>query len=262
MAAPHQPHLQTHTRHHLFPSKDSLSETTATTTTPPPYFLSLKTTSPRCSPTITFATNPTTTMNSSLSLSTNQQTISYDLLEEHLSNKQFREADEETRRLLIQLAGEQAQTRKYVFFSEVKFIGASDLQAIDKLWSTHSNGKFGYSVQKKIWEKVERDFTKFFVKVGWMKKLETEVEQFGYRSFPTEFMWELNGETPEGHLPLTNALRGTQLLYSILTHPAFEVEEEQEEEVDVKTEDVREENLKSPNKPLIKRSLIEPDYSF
>ncbi|RVW28576.1 Tetrapyrrole-binding protein, chloroplastic [Vitis vinifera] len=64
-----------------------------------------------------------------------------------------------------------------------------------------------------------------------MKKLDTEVEQYNYRAFPTEFMWELTDDTPEGHLPLTNALRGTQLLNCLLGHPAFQGNEEEEEEV-------------------------------
>ena len=58
-----------------------------------------------------------------------------------------------------------------------------------------------------------------------MKKLDTEIVQYNYRAFPDEFVWELNDETPEGHLPLTNALRGTQLLNCILMHPAFADEE-------------------------------------
>ncbi|KAL5052358.1 hypothetical protein RYX36_033040 [Vicia faba] len=62
----------------------------------------------------------------------------------------FREADDETRRLLIVLAGEAAQKREYVFFSEVQFISETDLQTIDKLWRKHSDNKFGYSVQKKL----------------------------------------------------------------------------------------------------------------
>lgn len=62
-----------------------------------------------------------------------------------------------------------------------------------------------------------------------MKKLDTEMEQYNYRSFPTEFIWELNDDTPEGHLPLTNALRGTQLLNNVLKHPAFDVVDDKEE---------------------------------
>ncbi|KAH7296031.1 hypothetical protein KP509_26G005500 [Ceratopteris richardii] len=97
----------------------------------------------------------------------------------------------------------------------------ADLQTIDRLWRTHSNGKFGYSVQRKIMKRVDGDCTAFFKKVGWLKPLESDDMQYTYRSFPTEFMWELAPSTPEGHLPLSNALRGTQLLKNLLDHPAF-----------------------------------------
>lgn len=155
--------------------------------------------------------------------------VSYELLRQKLASGQWESADEETRRLLIVLAGESAIKRNYIFFSEVQFIPASDLKAIDDLWRSHSNGRFGYSVQRRIWNKVNRDFTEFFKKVGWMKLLqESEIEQYTYRSFPREFMWEFGDSTPEGHLPLTNALRGTQLLSSILQHPAFDFVEEED----------------------------------
>ncbi|KAM0005755.1 putative GUN4-like superfamily protein [Helianthus debilis subsp. tardiflorus] len=164
---------------------------------------------------------------SSSSTTTAQSTTSFDLLRRLLDANDFREADEETRRLIIALAGEAAQKRGYVFFSEVQFIEEADLKTIDQLWRNHSNNKFGYSVQKRLWEKADKDFTKFFIKVGWMKKLDTEVLQYNYRAFPDEFTWELTDETPEGHLPLTNALRGTQLLSCILTHPAFAAQQEE-----------------------------------
>lgn len=154
---------------------------------------------------------------------------SLDLLGCQLAAGDYRQADETTRALIIDLAGEPARRRGYVFFSEVQFISAEDLRAIDELWKEHSNGKFGYSVQRRLWEKSQRDFTRFFIRVGWMKKLDTEVEQYNYRAFPDEFIWEMKDDTPEGHLPLTNALRGTQLLGNILTHPAFQ-EENQEDE--------------------------------
>ncbi|CBI36658.3 unnamed protein product, partial [Vitis vinifera] len=191
------------------------------------------------------------------------QAISYDVLQQHLSSKNYRQADEETRRLLIVLAGEAAVKRGYVFFSEVQFIPEADLKAIDELWRQHSNNKFGYSVQRRIWEKVNKDFSRFFLKVGWMKKLDTEVEQYNYRAFPTEFMWELTDDTPEGHLPLTNALRGTQLLNCLLGHPAFQGNEEEEEEV---AEEKGSVNgglgvLRDGSKPLSK-SVFKPDYSF
>ncbi|WOL11270.1 hypothetical protein Cni_G20032 [Canna indica] len=184
----------------------------------------------------------------------------FDALASHLSSSDFREADEETRRLLIELAGEAAQKRGYVFFSEVQFIPAADLQAIDQLWRQHSGGRFGYSVQRRLWEKSSRDFTRLFIRLGWMKKLDSEVEQYSYRSFPSEFIWELNGSTPEGHLPLTNALRGTQLFRSILTHTAFEesVDEEGEKSEDEGGTDAEKEKPKL----MGANTFLKPDYSF
>ncbi|XP_050214991.1 tetrapyrrole-binding protein, chloroplastic [Mercurialis annua] len=206
--------------------------------------------------TATFSISPTT----STTTPSTSQTFSLDLLQHHLSTQNFREADEETRRLIIVLAGEAAQKRGYVFFSEVKFISKDDLIAIDELWKKYSDNKFGYSVQKKIWQqKSKKDFSKFFVNVGWMKKLDTEVLQYNYKSFPSEFIWELNDETPQGHLPLTNALRGTQLLNCIFTHPAFDAEED-EEAVEGSGNDNGNGGIKGL-KPLTQR-VFKSDYSF
>lgn len=197
----------------------------------------------------TSTTNPSTSKNST----------TLDLLQQHLAAGDLRQADEETRRLIIALAGDAAVKRGYVFFSEVQFIPADDLRAIDALWRQHSGGRFGYSVQRKIWKKSKRDFTAFFIKVGWMKKLETEVVQYNYRSFPSEFVWEMEASPPEGHLPLTNALRGTQLLSCILTHPAFDGGDDEEEE-EREGGDERE----NAGKPLSKRSnsAFKTNYTF
>ncbi|KAK9932374.1 hypothetical protein M0R45_019614 [Rubus argutus] len=220
-----------------------------------------------------FSILPTTSFSSPSSSSSSSKSNTFDLLQQHLSSQNFREADEETRRLLIVLAGEAAQTRGYVFFSEVQFIPEADLKAIDDLWRQHSNNRFGYSVQKRIFfDKVSEDFTNFFIKVGWMKKLDTEVDQFNYRAFPNEFIWELNDDTPEGHLPLTNALRGTQLLKCILNHPAFNNTEQEEEKELLQTGMAAVEanktastggfkGLMDGSKPLKKR-VLESDYSF
>ncbi|KAL1535257.1 tetrapyrrole-binding protein, chloroplastic-like [Salvia divinorum] len=184
---------------------------------------------------------------------------SLDLLRQHLSGKDLRQADEETRRLIIALAGEAAVKRGYVFFSEVQFIPADELREIDALWRQHSDGRFGYSVQRKIWKKLNRDFTAFFIKVGWMRKLESsEVDQYNYRSFPSEFIWEMEEGPPEGHLPLTNALRGTQLLSCILCHPAFDGEDDEDGD---EREGVEESG--TAVKPLSKRATpFQTNYSF
>ncbi|CAA0818642.1 Tetrapyrrole-binding protein- chloroplastic [Striga hermonthica] len=204
-----------------------------------------------------------TTTNPSTSGATGSGGISLGLLERCLSSKDFRQADEETRRLLIVLAGEAAVRRGYVFFSEVQFIPAGELRAIDELWRQNSGGRYGYSVQRRIWRKAKGDFTRFFIRVGWMKKLEgCEVEQYNYRSFPGEFMWDppeaeegAAPPAPEGHLPLTNALRGTRLLESILTHPAFDIDDDDNDDGG----DADEKMSKPAGKPLLG---FKPNYTF
>ncbi|XP_044465494.1 tetrapyrrole-binding protein, chloroplastic-like [Mangifera indica] len=252
-----------HLNHHL---PDSPTSSTASIFLKPSSTTTSLSSSTTLPTTSSFSLSPPTS-SSYTSPTSSSQPISFGLLEleQLLSAQNFRQADEETRRLLIVLAGESAQKRGYVFFSEVQFISPADLKAIDDLWRQYSYNKFGYSVQKKIWQKVNKDFTRFFLKVGWMKKLDTEVEQYNYRAFPNEFTWELTKETPEGHLPLTNALRGTQLLNSILSHPAFEgVEEEEVNNGNSDGEKISENKngtVKDGSK-VIGQAVFKPDYSF
>lgn len=100
-----------------------------------------------------------------------------------------------------------------------------------------------------------------------MKKLEIEeVDQYNYRAFPNEFIWELKDDTPEGHLPLTNALRGTQLLKSILTHPAFVEEGDEEEEENEESNNSGEDKGGAKKVGLFgslrSKLFSKPDYSF
>jgi hypothetical protein len=55
---------------------------------------------------------------------------------------------------------------------------------------------------------------KFFKAIDW-----TQGENNVYRKWPAEFKYDY--EAPKGHMPLTNALRGTQLFQAIMEHPAF-----------------------------------------
>ncbi|HLO51792.1 MAG TPA: GUN4 domain-containing protein [Kamptonema sp.] len=43
----------------------------------------------------------------------------------------------------------------------------TDLRTIDRLWLERSKGRFGFSVQKRIYEEVGRDWEKMGDRVGW-----------------------------------------------------------------------------------------------
>eukprot|EP00245_Coleochaete_scutata_P016422 TRINITY_DN7660_c0_g1_i1.p1 TRINITY_DN7660_c0_g1~~TRINITY_DN7660_c0_g1_i1.p1 ORF type:complete len:313 (-),score=46.83 TRINITY_DN7660_c0_g1_i1:845-1744(-) len=150
--------------------------------------------------------------------------VSYELLRDKLAAGEWEEADNETRRLLCVLAGEGAIKRKWVYYSEVQFIPDKDLLTMDSLWRSYSGGRYGYSVQRRIWNNSGRRWKPFFMRIGW-----TIGELNSFRKFPLDFFWNNDAETPVGHLPLTNALRGTQLLQNIFLHPAFAVFDEEGE---------------------------------
>lgn len=111
-------------------------------------------------------------------------------------------------------AGPDAQKRGWVYFTEVKNISAVDLGTMDKLWVAYSKGNYGYSVQRKIWLQCKKEWGPFFKKIDW-----TTGENNSYRKWPEDFQWR--SDAAKGHLPLTNALRGTQLITAVFEHPAI-----------------------------------------
>nr|YP_536883.1 hypothetical protein 238 [Neopyropia yezoensis]Q1XDT5.1 RecName: Full=Uncharacterized protein ycf53 [Neopyropia yezoensis]AGH27526.1 hypothetical protein 238 [Neopyropia yezoensis]QFZ66862.1 hypothetical protein PyyePp016 [Neopyropia yezoensis]BAE92326.1 unnamed protein product [Neopyropia yezoensis] len=141
------------------------------------------------------------------------QQMNYKDLQMLLTHRDLLKADQLTQQKLIQLAGVNAQTRNWLYFTDIKKIPAQDLQTIDKLWHTHSKGKFGLFVQRQIWLSVGKDWGKFWQKIGW------EVDRIPCR-YPEEFQWNSHG--PRGHLPLFNQLRGVQVLSALFTHKAWE----------------------------------------
>ena len=115
----------------------------------------------------------------------------------------FKGADQFTRDALIKIAGEAAVKRGYVYFTEVKKLPKSDMATIEKLWLKYSKGKFGYSVQRLVWNQVtvQGDFERFCRKIGWNimeNGVERKLKWFG----KSEFCYDLD-KAPVGHLPLT-----------------------------------------------------------
>jgi len=141
----------------------------------------------------------------------------------------FKAADQFTRDALIQIAGEGARKRGYVYFTEVKGLPQADMATIEKLWLKYSKGKFGFTVQRAIWNQVTvgRDFERFCRKIGWNMMengIERKLKWFGN----SEFTYDLD-KAPTGHLPLTSALRGTSLLKNLLTYPMWDTDWNKEE---------------------------------
>jgi hypothetical protein len=141
--------------------------------------------------------------------------IDYQLLQHLLAQQDYQAADSLTRQKLCEIAGEAAIARKWVYFTEVEQFPQSDLQTLDTLWRVYSEGKFGFSVQRKLWLSVGKDFTKLWPKINWKNGN-------NWTKYPNEFTWDLSA--PPGHLPLLNQLRGVRVAASLFAHPVWSQE--------------------------------------
>jgi hypothetical protein len=143
---------------------------------------------------------------------TTARAIDYRPLQESLAEQDFRAADSLTRQKLCELAGEGAIQRKWLYFTEVEAFPNEDLLTLDGLWRAYSEGKFGFSVQRKLWLSVGGDFPKLWPKIGWKSGND-------WTKYPEGFLWNL--DAPVGHLPLLNQLRGVRVTASLFSHPAW-----------------------------------------
>jgi GUN4-like/ARM-like repeat domain, GUN4-N terminal len=139
--------------------------------------------------------------------------VDYTQLQKLLAQQQFEAADKLTTEKLCELAGTDAVKRKWIYFTEVEQLPTIDLQTIDALWLFHSEGKFGFSIQRELWLGMAKSWDKLWVKIGWKSGN-------NWTRYPGAFTWNLTA--PKGHLPLSNQLRGVRVMSSLLSHPAWE----------------------------------------
>jgi hypothetical protein len=119
------------------------------------------------------------------------------------------------------LVSAKREKQRYLEINDVKNFQCQDLKAVDKLWVNNSKGKFGYSVQKRIyletgnsldfdWEKgtftkwSDEGYNSFAEKVGWKKGKEEGGDWMRYDELP---LWEEKDLTTYksiGALPIMN----------------------------------------------------------
>lgn len=148
-------------------------------------------------------------------LNSEKQGISYTLLGNLLARGGWKESNALTDKLIMQVSGSSWWNSKFVQQFPYK-----DLHIIDALWLHYSNGRFGFSVQREIWQQYGsfrdcpsgvlqpgksweestqpcRDwweqFRGFGTRIGWC---ENKLWWIGYRD---NFTYDLSA--PSGHLP-------------------------------------------------------------
>lgn len=139
--------------------------------------------------------------------------VDYQELQSRLLRREYQAADKLTAQKLCELAGESALKRKWVYFTEVSQLPATDLKTIDTLWRLYSEDKFGWSKQRELWLRLGQDWERLWTQLTWKSGEGT------WTRYPSEFIWDLSA--PVGHLPLSNQLRGVRVMDSLLCHPAW-----------------------------------------
>ncbi|MEG4987482.1 serine/threonine-protein kinase [Microcoleus sp. BR0-C5] len=76
--------------------------------------------------------------------------MDYTNLQNLLAAKKWREADEETARVMLKVAGREKEGGLNT--ESIDNFPCEDLRTIDQLWVKYSNGRFGFSVQKRIYK--------------------------------------------------------------------------------------------------------------
>lgn len=137
-----------------------------------------------------------------------------------LSIGDFKAADQFARDNLIKISGPSSMKRGFVYWTEVKNLPATDLATMERLWLQFSGGNFGYSVQKRVWDVEQGVFDNYIRRIGWTvtdsDRNERKLKWFGQ----SEFIYDVD-KAPKGHLPLTSALRGTQLMKELMKHEVW-----------------------------------------
>ncbi len=136
--------------------------------------------------------------------------VDYSKLRDLLIARRWKEADQETANVMLTAAN--CVSQGYLGVEDIDNFPCDDLRTIDQLWVHYSNGKFGFSVQKKIYVDElggtrgynEKLWYEFGDRVGWRTKglFGIGKEWKGY----DDLIFDLLETTPIGHLPWVRGL--------------------------------------------------------
>lgn len=132
-----------------------------------------------------------------ISLQIDREDIDYTQLRDLLAAGKWRDADAETRAIILKILGREAGAWENV--TEIENFPCSHLNNIDRLWVEYSQGRFGFSVQKSVWQEIAGT---------------DEIDYPTYQSFLERMGWVVDGSwlawheltfnfnAPIGHLPV------------------------------------------------------------
>ncbi|WP_242063036.1 caspase, EACC1-associated type [Nostoc sp. FACHB-145] len=135
--------------------------------------------------------------------------VDYRHLRDLLKAGKWKQADQET--LVVMLEAADRVQKGRLSGKSIENFPCTDLRTLDQLWVKYSNGHFGFSVQKRIWERVGKDLEKFIDRVGW---LQTGMFKSEYRRSYDEYSFTINA--PKGHLPAAYSIKTEKTAISLI----------------------------------------------
>ncbi|HEY9811003.1 MAG TPA: serine/threonine-protein kinase [Halomicronema sp.] len=115
--------------------------------------------------------------------------INYSHLKDLLANGNWQEADRETANLMLLICGKEKEGKLNI--EDIQNFPSRDLRTLNNLWLEYSQGRFGFSIQGQIWQKVNGKYEDFCDVIGWRKNFTT----LPYNQLI------FNLKAPPGHLP-------------------------------------------------------------
>lgn len=125
----------------------------------------------------------------------NEFSIDYSKLKEYLKKNKWKRADRETGLIIRSMC---SWTGYDINNYSIAELPRDEIKKIDKLWYQYSNGRFGFEVQKQIYEQVGKDIERFGTEVNWRGEPGLFDGAFSWNSY-NQITFD-NGSV-KGHLP-------------------------------------------------------------
>ncbi|MDJ0845075.1 GUN4 domain-containing protein [Crocosphaera sp.] len=137
--------------------------------------------------------------------------IDYTKLRNLLAGGKWKEANQETAKVMLQVANRESEG--YLTVEDIDHFPSEDLRTIDQLWVYYSKGKFGFSVQKKIYVDQlggkrnynETIWFKFCDRIGWRKS-------GNYLRPLNNLNFDLEDTTPIGYYPFYMDISNSRII--------------------------------------------------
>ena len=131
-----------------------------------------------------------------------QKGVDYVQLRKFLAAGNWKEADFETAKVILKAANRTFE--KHLDALDIEKFPPTDLRTIDSLWIFFSRGRFGFSIQKRIYKDIEgtREYDEgkwrqFCERVGWRKEAWVQDQEYWMTYKDLNFSLD----APKGHLP-------------------------------------------------------------